>query len=211
MARSRVSPQPITKVNAERLILKDKQAAAAKRAEKAAQKKAFAEMVKATKSAPVVPPVDPAVVAAKQQAEREAALAAQRVDFEALMPEDQTFDEFLADAGYNPDGSVRVAEKQTYQGPMLALVTARRHYVKAPNGILCNGDLLATALGGLNREQVVDVLVQALGMGSNPYTALNPGQQSMNLRNRARVAVRKGTLKLEDIVAAVEKAARRPA
>lgn len=216
MARTRVPPQALTKVNVERLIKKDAEADKAKRAAKAQERK----QTKATKSAPAsTPAIDPAAVATKQQAEREAALKTMAEDYGVFKAEwvgesgvpCPSFDEWMASQGYNPDGSVRVQDKATYQGSMLALVTARKHYVKAANGILCNGDLLATALGGLNRAQVIDVLVRALGLGSNPYTALNPGQQSMNLRNRARVSVRKGTLKLEDIVSAVEKESRRPA
>lgn len=98
-----------------------------------------------------------------------------------------------------PDGYVDayIAEQLTpvktkYTGPMLALKTARKAYVKAANGIQCNGDDLAMMCGQYPRETVVEGLIQALGLPGNPYLSLNPGQQSMNLRNKARHALKAG-------------------
>lgn len=98
-----------------------------------------------------------------------------------------------------PDGYVDayIAEqlapvKAKYNGPMLALKTARKAYVKAANGIQCNGDDLAMMCGQYPRETVVKGLIQALGLPGNPYLSLNPGQQSMNLRNKARHALKAG-------------------
>lgn len=82
--------------------------------------------------------------------------------------------------------------KTKYNGPMLALKTARKAYVKAANGIQCNGDDLAMMCGQYPRETVVEGLIQALGLPGNPYLSLNPGQQSMNLRNKARHALKAG-------------------
>ena len=38
----------------------------------------------------------------------------------------------------------------------------------------------------------------------NPYAHLNPGQQSMNLRNKARAQLKAGLLKLADVEAALK-------
>ncbi len=143
-------------------------------------------------------------------AEHAAALAAQRIDFEALMPEDKNFEEYLADQGINPDGSpmeaddapVKTAREQKYFGPMVALKTARLRYVKAANGIQCNGDAMATLLGDMKREDVVITLIRAMKLEGNPYSHLNPGQQSMNLRNKARGMIKNGTLSMVEIATA---------
>lgn len=93
--------------------------------------------------------------------------------------------------------------KAKYAGPMLALRAAAKAYVKGQNGNPHCGDQLAAALGGLTREQTVEVLIYALGLPGNPYAHLNPGQQSMNLRNRARAAMKNGQLRTADIELAV--------
>lgn len=95
--------------------------------------------------------------------------------------------------------------KTPYNGPMIALKTARLAYTKAKNGIQCNGDKLATLCGAHSREETVAALVLALGLPGNPYLKLNPGQQSMNLRNKARHAVSNGTLSFAQIEAAYAK------
>lgn len=92
--------------------------------------------------------------------------------------------------------------KQAYDGPMVALKSARTHYVKAANGILCNGDGLALICGAHSREETVKALIVALKLPGNPYSHLNPGQQSMNLRNRARHALQIGTLTMAEVEAA---------
>ena len=82
---------------------------------------------------------------------------------------------------------------------MLALRTAVKKYVVAPNGQPCCGDDLAEICGAYPREAVVAGLVAALGLGSNPYLHLNPGQQSMNLRNKARTALKNGVVTADQI------------
>lgn len=123
----------------------------------------------------------PEALKAKADADHAAYLQTLREDAEAL--------------GVDPD--TYIAEqlapvKTKYNGPMLALKTARKAYVKAANGIQCNGDDLAMLCGQYPRETVVKGLIQALGLPGNPYLALNPGQQSMNLRNKARHALKAG-------------------
>ena len=87
---------------------------------------------------------------------------------------------------------------------MLALVSARKSYIVGANGILNNGDRLAALCGQYTREQTVTALVKALKLPGNPYLALNPGQQSMNLRNKARNALKNGTLTLVEVSAAYD-------
>lgn len=85
----------------------------------------------------------------------------------------------------------RVPRERTYDGPMKALADASTRYTKGENGQLNNGDELAQTLGKVPAAQVVGVVLQTLGLGENPYAHLNYGQQSMNLRNKLRGAIRK--------------------
>jgi len=103
----------------------------------------------------------------------------------------------------DPEPTGKPRKEATYFGPMLALRSASKSYVKAANGILCNGDDLAQAVGALTREEVVTVLQTALKLESNPYAHLNPGQQSMNSRNKARQAIKAGTLTMAEVRALV--------
>ena len=95
------------------------------------------------------------------------------------------------------------SDARSYDGPMLALRQAAKAYVTPQNGNPCNGDALATACGSYDRAIVVEALVKALGLEGNPYLHLNPGQQSMNLRNKARARLTTGTLTMGDISTAL--------
>ena len=151
---------------------------------KKASKKALRESLKPTKPVPQIREKSDEAKAA----ERAAYIAALRVDAEAL--------------GVDPDTYVaeQLAETKTgYTGPMLALRRAVVNYVKAPNGQPCCGDDLAQVCGQYTREQVVTGLLVALALPSNPYAHLNPGQQSMNLRNKARAALKGGALTISQI------------
>ena len=155
------------------------------------------------------------------------ALAALRVDYEAGFEDgrpsdDYTFEQFLEENGYNADGTAKVDPdddtpadddgKHHYEGPMLALVHARATYAKAPNGNQMCGDDMALICGNYSRDVVVAGLIRALydakvlTAHSNPYAHLNPGQQSMNLRNKARGAIKAGKIKTDAIKAALEAA-----
>ena len=174
--------------------------AAAEKARKAASKKALRESLKADKAEKRIAQIveqDVAALEAARAAEYAAnAVRTAEADAAALgVPVEQV----LADMGLNPDGTPVVAAKTGYFGPMLALKTAVKRYVKAANGQPCNGDEVATLCGQYSRETVVKALIAALGLGHNPYAHLNPGQQSMNLRNKARHAVRSGLIQLQDI------------
>ncbi len=85
------------------------------------------------------------------------------------------------------------AEGVTYTGSMTALADRVKSgaYVKGSNGQLHSGDALATALAEVPAPKVVGLIIGVLGLESNPYAVLNYGQQSMNLRNRLRGAIRK--------------------
>lgn len=112
----------------------------------------------------------------------------------------EQFEAYIADnTAPVADGKVR---EQKYFGPMLALREAQARYIKPANGILCNGDELAMLLGDLKREDVVRVLIKAMKLEGNPYLHLNPGQQSMNLRNKARQQIKNGFLTLAAVKAA---------
>jgi len=88
----------------------------------------------------------------------------------------------------------------TYAGSMLALRDAKTRYVRATNGRLRSTDPLAEALDAVEPGNVVKLAKIALELESNPYAQLNVGQQSMNLRNKIRFAIRKGTLSVEDVI-----------
>jgi hypothetical protein len=179
--------------------------------------------------------VDPAVEAKRlERVKQDAvnALQAHWVDFCAIgalerapeSPDTLTgeglaaWESYLREQGLNPDGTPNTGkagtEKPVYIGPMLALRERSKAgaYVRMPNGNPSCADWLATALGALNREQVVQVLIIAMKLPGNPYTHLNPGQQSMNLRNKARGLVKNGLLTQAEVevVAAVERASRHP-
>lgn len=159
-----------------------------------AQTKVEAKRKRASKKAlrDAAAPAKPRVAEKTQsqrQAEHEAYVAALRVDAQAL--------------GVDPDEYVAqqldVPTKAKYSGPMLALREAVVRYIKAPNGQPCCGDDLAQICGDYTREQVVVGLIAALELPGNPYIHLNPGQQSMNLRNRARVALKTGRVSIAQV------------
>jgi hypothetical protein len=102
------------------------------------------------------------------------------------------------------DGAVKAPAYTGYTGPMLALREAAKTYVTGKNGNPHCGDWMAIALDGLTREEVVTrlgALLFAKGITTsvNPYIGLNPGQQSMNLRNKARGAWNKSLLTAADL------------
>lgn len=80
--------------------------------------------------------------------------------------------------------------------------TASGHYVKGANGQLRTNDDIALAFEHVPAKFTVAALLAASGLTENPYTHLNYGQQSMNLRNRLRGQLRKGTVTLDQIKAA---------
>jgi hypothetical protein len=184
--RTRKTRQPIKALNKSAEVVAAN--AKAERDRKAASKKAL----KAVTTPKAVKPSKPEPIAKSadaKAAEHAAYVQALRVDAEALGVDPDTYvAEQLADT-----------PKSGYVGPMLALRTAVKKYVVAPNGQPCCGDDLAEICGAYPREAVVAGLVAALGLGSNPYPHLNPGQQSMNLRNKARTALKNGVVTADQI------------
>lgn len=192
--RTRKTRQPVKALNksAETVALQAK----AEKQRKTESKKAL----KAATTPKVAKPSKPEPIAKsaeKKAAEHAAYVQALRIDAEAL--------------GVDPDTYVeeQLAEtpKSGYVGPMLALRKAVVKYVKAENGQPCCGDDLANLCGRYTREAVVAGLVTALALPGNPYAHLNPGQQSMNLRNKARAAIKNGHVQIAAIEAALAQAA----
>jgi len=190
--------------------------AAADKARKAASKKALAESLKPAPKPKAAPKVK---TAEQQQAEQEKYIAALRVDAESTWytglnaveqaeadnGERQCPEEFVqAYITEQLDGVKTAKPEASYIGPMLVLRDAAKHYVTGKNGNPHCNDAMAQLLDGLERPEVVTVLIAAMKLDGNPYTHLNPGQQSMNLRNKARGQMKAGLLKPEDIQAAIK-------
>lgn len=92
-----------------------------------------------------------------------------------------------------------------YQGPMKALrdrVKAGK-YTKAANGQPSCGDEVAQILGALEPTEVIAACMTAMDI-TNPYLALNIGQQSMNLRNKLRGQLKRGEIGMGVLREAVE-------
>jgi len=87
-----------------------------------------------------------------------------------------------------------------YSGPMLGLREAKKRYVRAANGRLRSTDPLAEALDAVEPDSVVYIAKTVLGLDSSPYAHLNMGQQSMNLRNRVRTAIKSSAITIEDVI-----------
>lgn len=186
--------------------------AAAERARKAASKAALKAQrardaaIPSTSTSSVAAPAGPtdAERAARKTAEHAAYLEALAVDARALNP-DATDDEVAAYVAEQIKPAAGT-DKPRYTGPMLALRTASVHYVKGANGNPHTVDNLAFALEALDRATVCRVLMAAMKIERNPYAHLNPGQQSMNLRNKARGQFKAGTLTMVEVNAAISAA-----
>lgn len=93
------------------------------------------------------------------------------------------------------------ASGRTYVGSMTALTDRVKSgvYVKSLTGQLRSTDELATALDAVPPTNVIKLAMTALGLDANPYERLNVGQQSMNLRNKLRGAIKAGKVTIEQI------------
>lgn len=193
--RTRKTRQPVKALNKSAEVV----AANAKveRDRKIASKKALRQRLAYDGDKKPSKPEPIAKSAEAKAAEHAAYLQALRIDAEALGVDADTYiAEQLAET-----------PKSGYFGPMLALRKAVVKYVKAENGQPCCGDDLANLCGRYTREAVVAGLVAALALPGNPYAHLNPGQQSMNLRNKARAAIKNGHVQISTIEAALAQAA----
>ena len=97
-------------------------------------------------------------------------------------------------------------EEAGYQGSMIRLRErmAEGAYQKAVNGQPCCGDRVATLLGSLAPAQVIRACIVAMALPANPYSHLNVGQQSMNLRNKLRGCFKREEFGFGVLVEAVE-------
>ncbi len=86
------------------------------------------------------------------------------------------------------------------QSTMSALRDAKKNYVKSATGLLRSNDDLAQALDAVTATNVVPMALALLQLEHNPYARLNVGQQSMNLRNRLRGALKKGLITIAQVV-----------
>ena len=205
--------QPIKSLNPSASSIA-KQAEAEKQ-RKAASRKALRE---ASKPAPIkvnpdrCDPTRPDEAAAAARAAEYAANALRSAQEDANatgLPLEQILADMGLDSTGHPLPTGRAGtERPTYTGPMLALRQRAKSgaYVKAVNGNPCCSDRLAALCGAYPREAVVRGLLKALSLDFNPYVHLNPGQQSMNLRNKARVALKNGLIKHEDVDACLKAA-----
>ena len=107
-----------------------------------------------------------------------------------------------------PDADEPDADEQLtgYHGTMIALrkASAAGRYSNAANGQPCCMDVVAQALGSLPPLLVIKACMIALNLPANPYAHLNVGQQSMNLRNKIRGAMKRAELEISTVLAAID-------
>ena len=140
----RLTPQQIADEEARRKARRAEQ----RKAAKAAKQATLDELARQAKP-PAPTPEDEQAAEALQHARN---VEAAKAEAEAT---GMSFEEACDSMGINADGTLAKGEpKRRYDGPMLALVAARKAYVTAPNGQPCNGDLLAQVCGAFTREQV---------------------------------------------------------
>lgn len=146
--------------------------------------------------------------AAKAKDDAKAAKAAEKAEKQAKADADRA-EKAAARATAKAEREARMAELANGRTPgsMLALAVKVKDgkYVKSATGQLHSGDALASALDGISATDVIRIGLDVLKLEDNPYAALNIGQQSMNLRNRIRGAIKKQVLTIADITAYVER------
>lgn len=172
-----------------------------KKASKAGEAATGEKKAKAEKPAPT-----PEEIAAKEAAEK--AKEAEKAERAAKKAEEKAAKDKAAAAKKEQrakektEREARLAELgKNYKGSMLALAdkVKQGQYVKGTTGQLRSTNELAEALDGVQPTDVINIGLDLLKLEENPYYKLNVGQQSMNLRNRMRGAIKKGTLTLEDV------------
>lgn len=140
---------------------------------------------------------------AAKLAEKEAAKAAKIAEREAAKAakEAAKLARAQARAAAKAEREARMAELGP-QGKMSALRDAKKNYVKSATGQLRTNDELAQALDAVPPTGVINLALEVLGLEANPYARLNVGQQSMNLRNKLRGAIKRNVVTIEQVVAA---------
>lgn len=141
---------------------------------------------------------------AEKTAERERALQAKKDEAERLKA--GRLERIKANKEARDAKLAELGEGRTYLGSMLMLSERSKNgaYVKSGTGQLRCGDALALALDMVPPDNVIALGLLALELPENPYLHLNIGQRSMNLRNRMRGAIKKGTLTIETINALIK-------
>lgn len=146
-------------------------------------------------------------VAAKAKADKEAA-AKEKADLKATKDaakaaEKEVKEKARAEAKKAREDRLATlaAEGKQYVGSMLALADRVNSgaYVKGATGQLRSNDELAQALDGVSPTDVIRIGLDMLSLENNPYHNLNVGQQSMNLRNRMRGAIKKEVINIAGI------------
>lgn len=137
---------------------------------------------------------------AARKAEREAAAASKKELAEAKKAERESNAAARRQANEERAAALKEAGKG-YVGSMLSLADRVKQgvYVKGMNGQLRSSDELAVALEACPATNVIKLALEVLDLESNPYQNLNVGQQSMNLRNKLRGAIKAGKLTLDVI------------
>lgn len=142
----------------------------------------------------------------KAKADKKAAADAKKAEAEAKRTERN--EQIRANKEARAARLEQMAEgtERTYTGSMLALADRVKQgvYVKSGTGQLRSNDELALALDLVPVDNVIQLAKVVLELPENPYTKLNTGQQSMNLRNRMRGAIKKGTLTIAKIREVIE-------
>lgn len=138
--------------------------------------------------------------ATAKKAEREAAKLAKTQEAEARKAERAAKSAERKAAAEKRAAELKEAGKG-YVGSMLSLADRVKQgvYVKGMNGQLRSSDELAVALEACPAHNVIKLALEVLGLEHNPYIALNVGQQSMNLRNKLRGAIKAGTVTLDQV------------
>jgi hypothetical protein len=173
-------------------IKSDAQVLAEAKAEREAKDAAAREQKKADKEAKDKEKADAKAKKEAEKAEKAAAKAKEQADKKAARE---------AASAERKARLAEAAEGKVYQGSMVALADRVKQgaYVKGTNGQLRSDDELARALDGVSVTDVIRIGLDLLKLEDNPYAALNVGQQSMNLRNRMRGAIKKEVIKISDI------------
>lgn len=139
---------------------------------------------------------------ARKEAEKKAKADQKAADAAAKIAGREAKEKERADAKAAREARMAaLAQGHNYTGPMLALADAVKSgkYVKGLNGQLRSENPLAVALDGVQPSDVVRIGLDLLKLEVNPYAALNMGQQSMNLRNKLRGAIKKEAISLTDV------------
>lgn len=151
---------------------------------------------------------DEAALIAKREADAQAVAAVtlptqEQLDREAAQAQAEEAANLAAEAAELAEETPVI---DGYFGPMLALRSRSKAgaYTKAANGQLCCADDVASILGALQPHDVIRACIIAMALPSNPYTHLNIGQQSMNLRNKLRGCLKRGEFGMGVLREAVE-------